>query len=875
MTNFNFFSLFFRGPEEKCSRLVPRSISHDIAEQLKARVHDPVWFLTRQWQLDEFKAEDGGQIVSAELSYGTLEIDKLKAGSHVRDESSGGYRYVREMEMLHEMGFLRSPFAFPFDTDWNTPFTRELAAFLLVRLFGIQYKALQMRTEEVNAVLAKFSDASKINRSIKKHVAYAVKNQLIKGAGDKRFAPSESISGNEYCAAVLRLLGYGIQEGLVPQATFIMAERGGLTSEEAVRFNGKPLTLDDAAGISFGVLKTLDRSDKSVALKILSVGLIKRKSAEDYGLVAGVKYYPNADKLRKLIELGIFKDILPDMLIPYLGKYIDLSTAVCLIASLFGRDKEVSEIPDSKINKTLAIFKDADQLKPWTLKDMIYAYLRGMLSGIHKEDKLGPGKRVTGNVFCLLILRWLGYAINTADLPYAAYLLAERGGITEDTAQRVMNKQLIADDAVGILYDSLRAIYPDGETLVAKRTADKGISKEKAVEFGLLPSEGGYIHMDNITPMEVYLDDSAASGIKAWDSRRLEYSFEAADVEETVKLSADEYFGGMLDWYNFDVSKADFIKKCETLVTLPEKITFRGAPNPRWWSFEDGNVDFGDIQSADMNFLSILLSEFCLVYSDDWYAIPVKQKTGSIRYVERLTATDSFGIVHKIDPVVDKTNDKHLWSMYTLSGNGNDLPLPSSLLFLPNNVPHSVDGRYIEEVSFRRDEYANLVWAIEHKYYENGEVINRDDIEAKKEVQEPTPSDYPIYRMKSYMPHHWIPYIPKPLSPMGGDMVLRRGRTVEDASIKQYKGEFIRESVILNEEEIPATPIELTRRYKLASLGTEKWVAVKDRAGWRLARKRLDGQDTDRKTVVWTDREKKPTARRPMRSLKFDYTVEK
>lgn len=47
-------------------RLEPRS-TDDIAVGLQGRVHDPLWLLARQWQLGEFKGEDAGSPVLAQV----------------------------------------------------------------------------------------------------------------------------------------------------------------------------------------------------------------------------------------------------------------------------------------------------------------------------------------------------------------------------------------------------------------------------------------------------------------------------------------------------------------------------------------------------------------------------------------------------------------------------------------------------------------------------------------------------------------------------------------------------------------------------------------------------------------------------------------
>lgn len=48
-------------------RLESRSRDNDFNEGLEARIADPLWFLSRQWQLGEFQAEDAGSLVSVEV----------------------------------------------------------------------------------------------------------------------------------------------------------------------------------------------------------------------------------------------------------------------------------------------------------------------------------------------------------------------------------------------------------------------------------------------------------------------------------------------------------------------------------------------------------------------------------------------------------------------------------------------------------------------------------------------------------------------------------------------------------------------------------------------------------------------------------------
>jgi hypothetical protein len=63
------------------NRIEPRARHVDFAESLAARVHDPVWFLTRQWQLKEFRGEDGGSAVAVHLRGAASPITRVRLGA--------------------------------------------------------------------------------------------------------------------------------------------------------------------------------------------------------------------------------------------------------------------------------------------------------------------------------------------------------------------------------------------------------------------------------------------------------------------------------------------------------------------------------------------------------------------------------------------------------------------------------------------------------------------------------------------------------------------------------------------------------------------------------------------------------------------------
>src|ERR1019366_5257056 len=56
-------------------RLEPTPRSTGVEEGLAARIHDPLWMLTRQWQLGEFNGKDAGTPVVVQASGTATAVD--------------------------------------------------------------------------------------------------------------------------------------------------------------------------------------------------------------------------------------------------------------------------------------------------------------------------------------------------------------------------------------------------------------------------------------------------------------------------------------------------------------------------------------------------------------------------------------------------------------------------------------------------------------------------------------------------------------------------------------------------------------------------------------------------------------------------------
>ena len=54
-------------------------------------------------------------------------------------------------------------------------------------------------------------------------------------------------------------------------------------------------------------------------------------------------------------------------------------------------------------------------------------------------------------------------------------------------------------------------------------------------------------------------------------------------------------------------------------------------PNTRWWGFEEGRTNFGDIDPDTTDIGKLMLIEFGLVYANDWFVLPLTLPAGTDR----------------------------------------------------------------------------------------------------------------------------------------------------------------------------------------------------------------------------------------------------
>lgn len=341
----------------------------------------------------------------------------------------------------------------------------------------------------------------------------------------------------------------------------------------------------------------------------------------------------------------------------------------------------------------------------------------------------------------------------------------------------------------------------------------------------------------------------------SWSPSNLEHKFSCfAIVNEGEKsFIADEYYHGQLDWYNLDVhneltrekmginknnkklqrsnestkivkTNAD-LERNTALTFLPTSINFPGMPNKRWWKFEDYKTNMAKIEGDLTKINSLLLVDFCINYSNDWFNIPFTLPIGTTNRITGMTVTNVFGETFWIEPSGKGLDeDWNKWGMFNLNVRGEEnLASDLSLLILPT-LPAKLESKPLEEIAMIRDEMANMVWGIELQIPlpsgkgKRGKEAGLSLLEHYKRITKFKDNEALIqneakfsYKIMNTVPENWIPFIPVHKNDDIREIQLQRGAVMRifegKTTVDPLKKVEPRTSILRNglDEDLPST----------------------------------------------------------------------
>jgi hypothetical protein len=302
------------------------------------------------------------------------------------------------------------------------------------------------------------------------------------------------------------------------------------------------------------------------------------------------------------------------------------------------------------------------------------------------------------------------------------------------------------------------------------------------------------------------------AGSSAWRPEKLDYAFACTADGGSAKFAASDYRGGDLDWHAFDFSSttAPAAPPPDTVLSfLPSAIRFTGMPSPRHWEMENGKTDFGALDVDANDVARLLLSEFALLFSNDWCLVPLELRVGTYTRISGVLVTDVFGdttLVRGADQGAQ--SDWQRWSMFRQDG---DAATDMGLLLAPA-LAGSLSSAAFEEVHFLRDEMANMAWAVLHRLASK----TSEPLDPELGVDAPQPATPAVatYRLGQYVPANWRPFVPTHVPGSSRSIRLQRARMPSQSQASRGAILDVPAPYFVAEEEIPRTGRRITRTFQ-------------------------------------------------------------
>ena len=200
--------------------------------------------------------------------------------------TSYSLEYEEQARGLYDLGLYLGRSQTTYEPDLEGKVTRQDASIMLLRIFGLEDEALKLNLEEARNILkSDFLDAKDVADYAVRQVAYATNEGIIMGFPDGRFGPRELITGKQYCALVLRMLGYTdeLDELGFANAGKLFSMIAYISSERQKDFDVDDfIKREILVGISFSALKSnLKNSDNLLAERLIEEGIVDRQQMEE------------------------------------------------------------------------------------------------------------------------------------------------------------------------------------------------------------------------------------------------------------------------------------------------------------------------------------------------------------------------------------------------------------------------------------------------------------------------------------------------------------------------------------------------------------------------------------------------------------------
>jgi hypothetical protein len=310
-----------------------------------------------------------------------------------------------------------------------------------------------------------------------------------------------------------------------------------------------------------------------------------------------------------------------------------------------------------------------------------------------------------------------------------------------------------------------------------------------------------------------------------WQPAQLQYAAGASATVTTgtATLAITPGDDGLVEWSAFNLvsTTAGAAPATSSRSIVPAHVRFKGMPNARFWDFENGTLDFGDIKPDKRDLARLALMDFMLVHANDWFMLPIDLAVGGTYQLDSLLVIDVFGV----QTLVARADRENLgpgnWTMFSTSQQGTTTT--ADFFLLPPSAGAALQsGAVLEDIRFARDDMANMAWAIENTL-ENAAgdpwpQRERDAALPATTTTSSTANTPLVYQLESAVPSYWMPFVPLQLNATTGAVALARAEAVDrQGNLIVPRGRVLSPSSLagssyqLPEAEVPRNGVHIQR----------------------------------------------------------------
>ena len=337
-----------------------------------------------------------------------------------------------------------------------------------------------------------------------------------------------------------------------------------------------------------------------------------------------------------------------------------------------------------------------------------------------------------------------------------------------------------------------------------------------------------------------------------WQPTELAYTanFQAGQTTLTIP----RHDGGDIDWYSSTADNDAFAPGAPSMVrtSYPTRVSYDGAPHPRWWQIEDVRYDQGAVAPHRTRLASLMMIHLTASHGDGWFTAPLVSPTGTLVTVTRMQVEDVMGMMLDLPAAED-------WSLFRITGRK-----PEELLVVPTVANPLAATTPLDDVTLGINEDANVLWAIERRV-DGIELVEPDREDVPAPIGAPT-GNVVVTAARRYryvpstaVPQLWHPYL---MSDAGNVRRLVQAR-LADLNLRPVVPRPGPTSRLLRDP--AAGPAEPAHQIAPGAL---------PRTGLRIQRRHVLGRRVDGQPVLWVQRRRTSLLAPPVLSLRFDVLEE-